>query len=106
MQLLNTYLIYPVALAHFVFRKYLLRVKKWTLQKSVDHLWSGHHAIGWAQRKDAREAMRLKFPKLLYDADINIEYGRYAQARENIDEYLRKHPDDSVALELLNKLPV
>lgn len=106
MQLLKTCLIYPVALAHFVFKKYLFRVKNWTLQKSVDHLWSGHHAIGWAQRKDEKEFLRSHFPPLLYDADIYIEYERFAQARENIEEFLRQNPGDAVALALLKKLPV
>lgn len=52
----------------------------------------------------AREQERLKLPKRLYLADVYLEYGRTRQAREEVEAFLRDHPEDQRAKLLLQKI--
>ena len=99
---LVTILLAPIWYPHYLYWRWWVQDKRWTMQKSLDHVWTGNHDFASAVRSLAREQERLKLR--LYLADVYLEYGRTRQAREEIEAFLRDHPGDQRAKLLLQKI--
>ena len=105
--IMNAFLILllsPYWAGHFVVRRYLRMDAHWTIQKSLDLVWSGNEMLGYAKRELSLEAARCNLPAELYEADVYLHYGHVKEAQNRVENYLSQHPGDTQASIILQKI--
>lgn len=94
----------PIWYPHYLYRRWVLSEKKWTIQKSLDYVWTGDYRSAEIQRFMEREQNRSHLPEQLYFAEVCLEYGRIAQAQEEVESFLRDNPGDQRAIQIQRKI--